>query len=281
MTAAVLALAILAAHAAGSHQRNRVWRDDESLWRDVTQKSPRNGRGLMNYGLALMRQGKLDEALDYFNRAKAFTPNYSILEINLGIVKSALGQDEEAEQHYRRALQLDPDYGQGHYYYARWLVKRARGPEAIAHLRTALRISPGDIDARLMLMRLHAASGDEAALAALVEDTLQLAPAERTALAFSRGEVPLSVPGDTAEAYAMEGRRRLDLQLWIDAAILNRRAVKLDPQSAVAWNNLGWALGQLGFYKPAVACFRTAYELDPEMTVARYNMIWASERAGP
>ena len=37
----------------------------------------------MNYGLALMRRGELAEALELFERAKTFTPNYSILEINL------------------------------------------------------------------------------------------------------------------------------------------------------------------------------------------------------
>ena len=43
--------------AAGTHERNRVWHDDESLWRDVVAKSPNNGRGLMNYGLIFMQRG--------------------------------------------------------------------------------------------------------------------------------------------------------------------------------------------------------------------------------
>ena len=34
-----------------------VWHTEETLWRDVTQKSPGNGRGFMNYGLALMAKG--------------------------------------------------------------------------------------------------------------------------------------------------------------------------------------------------------------------------------
>src|SRR5262249_5683998 len=37
--------------AAGTRRRNAVWRSEESLWRDVTLKSPGNGRGWMNYGL--------------------------------------------------------------------------------------------------------------------------------------------------------------------------------------------------------------------------------------
>ncbi|MGH9829147.1 MAG: hypothetical protein ACREDR_38500, partial [Blastocatellia bacterium] len=48
---AVAAVCILLIAAAGTWQRNRVWHTDESLWLDVTEKSPKNGRGLMNYGL--------------------------------------------------------------------------------------------------------------------------------------------------------------------------------------------------------------------------------------
>ena len=49
---AVATAAVLILCASGIYQRNRVWRDEESLWHDVTVKSPHNGRGLMNYGLA-------------------------------------------------------------------------------------------------------------------------------------------------------------------------------------------------------------------------------------
>jgi hypothetical protein len=54
---AVVASLILACYGQGAWRRNRVWSSEETLWKDVTQKSPRNGRGLMNYGLTLMAKG--------------------------------------------------------------------------------------------------------------------------------------------------------------------------------------------------------------------------------
>lgn len=152
--AAGLALAIVAAQGVGTYQRNKVWKNGATLWKDVTQKSPRNGRGLMNYGLTLMRAGRLEQALDHFERAATYTPDYSVLEINLGIVKSALGEEEIAERHFRRALGLTPDYARGHYFYADWLKDRARCSEAIEHLERALEISPGDLDANLLLLQI-------------------------------------------------------------------------------------------------------------------------------
>ena len=52
-----LLVAVLVAESIGVSARNRVWHSDESLWHDVTVKSPTNGRGLMNYGLTLMARG--------------------------------------------------------------------------------------------------------------------------------------------------------------------------------------------------------------------------------
>ena len=68
------AMALLSAHAVGVRQRNNVWHTEESLWLDVTLKSPANGRGLMNYGLVQMGKGNLAVAEDYFNRALERTP---------------------------------------------------------------------------------------------------------------------------------------------------------------------------------------------------------------
>ena len=65
-----LGIVLVGGHAVGTYQRNQVWQDEESLLRDVTVKSPRNGRGLMNYGLALMERGEYDGALEYFTRAR-------------------------------------------------------------------------------------------------------------------------------------------------------------------------------------------------------------------
>ena len=113
--AAVLAVFVLSGYAYGTVQRNIIWRDEESLWRDDVEKSPHNGRGLMNYGLTQMNQGRYAVALDYFRRALLYTPNYPTLEINLGIVNGAMAaqgdspRNAEAERHFLRAIALAPD----------------------------------------------------------------------------------------------------------------------------------------------------------------------------
>lgn len=273
------AVGLLAALAAATRERNRVWKDDLTLWQDVARKSPANGRGLMNYGLALMSRGRVAEALVEFERAHELLPNYPVLEVNLGIAKSALGRVDEGELHFRRALALAPEYGQAHYFYASWLLEQGRGPEALRQLATALVASPLDLEAHQLGLRLYAAAGREAELAALVQDTLRIAPSDPLAgpLAASAFPVP---PGDgTARGQLGLGRWRIDQKQWLEGALANREALRLDPTLAEAWNNLGWALGQLGFHAEAAPCFRRAFELDPTLEIARNNLAWLERQA--
>ncbi|MGH9627189.1 MAG: tetratricopeptide repeat protein, partial [Bryobacteraceae bacterium] len=99
-------LALLGAYGAGAHARNQVWLNAETLWYDVTQKSPANGRGLMNYGLTQMEKGRYARALEYFERALQYTPNYFYLHINLGIARGAVNEHALAEGHFLKAIAL-------------------------------------------------------------------------------------------------------------------------------------------------------------------------------
>jgi tetratricopeptide (TPR) repeat protein len=265
------ALAILAAHATGTHARNEVWATEETLWRDVLAKSPANGRAWMNYGLTQMEQGRFGGAKNCFDRAAVLTPNYSILEINRGIVSGALGDQSAAEAHFQRALVLNSD-ANAHFFYARWLVKRNRGPEAIEHLQAALRLSPAYADVRALLMRLYAAKGDGAALHDLVTDTLRVDPANAIAHRLaSGGYAPDGSPAghDALLRYGLAAMQRDD---YLSAALACRAALKLDPRSVDAWNNLGSSLAGLGFREEARHAYQNALSLRPDDPRTRNNL---------
>src|SRR5438067_4898512 len=137
--AAICAVALfLCVNGYATFQRNKVWKSEETLWRDVTFKSPRNGRGLMNYGNTLMAKGDYTGSLDYFHRAQQFTPQYSILLINLAIAEDATKHSAVAEEHFKEALQLTPSNPDSYTYYARYLISHSRVTEARGFLQTAL-----------------------------------------------------------------------------------------------------------------------------------------------
>jgi len=236
------AVAVLVAFAIGTHVRNETWRSEETLWADVVAKSPANGRAWMNHGLARMARGDYGGARNDFERAAVFAPNYSLLEINRGIVEGELGDASAAERHFQRALALHSD-ANAHFYYARWLVGRGRAPEAVAHLQTAIRQSPAFADPRALAARLDAARGAR--------------------------------PGRAWSGYAPafgEGLQAIARGDWLTAAEANRDALRHDPRSADAWNNLGWSLAQLGFRTEAAQAYRASLALRPTDARTRNNL---------
>ena len=270
----VLVFAILGAHAIGTRQRNEAWRSADTLWADVVQKSPDNGRGLMNYGLTKMRRGDYAEAKALFDRALIFTPNYASLEINLGIVSDKLNDAATAERHFKRALQLRPHDADGHRFYARWLVEQGRAREAIPLLQRAVTLSPALPDPRALLMNLYAAQGADAALHQLVQETLAIAPTDATALThLNNNAAPSPADADTNRPYR-QGVFFTRQERHLDAALMYRQARKLDPQSADVCNNLGWSLAKLGLHQEAVPQLEHALRLRPDYDLARNNLAW-------
>jgi tetratricopeptide (TPR) repeat protein len=276
-----VALLVLCGHAVGTYQRNTVWRSEETLWRDVVQKSPTNGRALMNYGLTQMSQGRYGQAKELFEQARLYTPNYPHLEINLGIVNDRLGEPALAEQHFVRALQLQPDFVGGHYFYARWLVDHGRSGEAIPHLQRAIELSPALSFSRALLMSLYYARGAETDLSALVRETLAIAPADPVGLAYANGEIPLEVQTPNAQEYYNRGVALSTEGRHLDAALTYRQALKFDPQFADSYNNLGWSLAKLGFYQEAAAAFAQALRFRPEFALAQNNLAWVKTQVAP
>ena len=273
--AVVVAVAVLVAHAVGTYRRNRVWRNEETLWSDVVRKSPGNGRALMNYGLTQMEAGRYARARELFVAARRLLPNYSTLEVNLAIVENGLGNAAAADSHFVRALALNPAHPAPHRYYARWLMQRGRAPEAIPHLEYTVRTSPADIDARHLLMSLYA-SRAAPELVPLAVETLGFASGDTIAASYARGVPPFRPDASGGAAW-----RRLGLALtrdlrYADAAQAYRAALAIDSTNADAWNNLGWSLAKLGFYGDALPPLRSALRHDPGFTLAANNLAWAA-----
>lgn len=255
--------------ALGTRRRNEVWRTDESLWKDVTLKSPNNGRGQMNYGLTLMRKGDYRGALNYFERAAVTAPNYSTLEINLAIANGGLKRDAEAEGHFQRALQLAPANSRGHFYYGRWLQKNGRIPQAVEHLKSAVELNPVRLDSRHLLLRLYAEQQQTAELKSLAEETLKLAPGDPAAQRYlaGGGETPASPLNQSLRAY-----QRGDYEACIRLA---RQALELQPEYAEAYNNVAAAHAAMGNWDEAIDAAQEALRIKPDYPLARSNLQWA------
>ena len=167
-------VALLLVHSFGTYKRNKVWHSEESLWYDVTVKSPKNGRGLMNYGITQMAKGDFTKAEYYFVTATSYAPHYSLLYVNLAILKQATGNSVAAEQNYLKAIGYGKNMYEPYCYYADFLRAFKRYKEQELNLKQCLLLSPSFIGARHSLMQLYAEQRRWNELEQLSVDTLRI-----------------------------------------------------------------------------------------------------------
>jgi len=178
----VAGFAIIAtAEAAGTHQRNIVWHTEVSLWKDVTEKSPKNGRGWMNYAITFIPRD-YQTALKYLKIAQPLVPQYYYLHLNLGIVYAGLGIIDQAESHYHEAVMLGGNGAEAHVYYAFWLKSQRRMADAQKELESAVQNVPRAMQARHILMQMYFQAHNLPELQKMVVETLSLDPRDETAM---------------------------------------------------------------------------------------------------
>ena len=88
-----------------------VWQNSVSVWTRVMAVNPRPSASvLVNYGSALFRAGRVDEALRVLRRCVAQEPDYARGRYNLARVLYELDDLDSARAEYARTLELYPDY---------------------------------------------------------------------------------------------------------------------------------------------------------------------------
>ena len=242
----------------------------------------------MNYGLTQMTKGDTQRALNYFQRASSFTPNYPILEINLGIANGALGHYADAEAHFRRAISLAPADAQTHFYYGRWLRGKRRTDDAVRELQISAALNSSDLNPKYLLMEIYAEQRAWTQLTKLANGVLAIVPGDAVATGYLKRAQ--SGGDEVADAQKNAGTRPtpeayLDLSLRyhqagkyresIDAA---KQALRLQPDYAEAYNNMAAAYEELSMWDDAIAAAEEAIRLKPDFTLARNNLAWSLEQ---
>jgi protein O-mannosyl-transferase len=162
-------------------RQTTFWRDSETMWRhtlactsgnDVAHynlagtldRLGRTGEAIAEYrealdinqvnpdipynlAYALQRQGKqgqIDEAITYYERAVELDPNYVQVHNNLGALLRQKGQFDRAIMHYEQALRAEPGHFAAEFNLGNVLFQAGRFREAKFHYQQALELAPAD-----------------------------------------------------------------------------------------------------------------------------------------
>jgi Flp pilus assembly protein TadD len=94
--------------AAATWARNVDYRTELSIMTDTVAKRPHNTRALTNLGVALVRAGRMEEAVPHLERAVGLNPRQADAHFNLAMIRAEQRRWAEAEEHLRRVVELEP-----------------------------------------------------------------------------------------------------------------------------------------------------------------------------
>ena len=185
--------------------------------------------------------------------------------------------------HFQRAVALAPTDDTTHAYYGRWLLSRGRLREATAELATAVSLNPQRQMQRDLLMDAYAQTGNIVSAEALARDTLQLFPGDPEALAALKGTPPGTDSASAAAPFVNSSLAAYRAGQFPQSIAAAEQALRADPHSAEAWNNIGAGYGAMGQWPKAIAAEQQALKLAPDLQIAKNNLLWftAQSRGTP
>lgn len=215
--------------------------------------NPALARAHFNRGNILLDRGDAQSALDAYAQAIQYKPDSAAAHYNMGNAHLRLGHPETALSAYRQALALKPDFADAEVALGRSLDELGQPEEAIASCRRALTIKPDYPEVHYSLANLLKGLGQFDAAAASYRRVIEIQP-------------------DHAEAHGNLGMMLQHFGQLDEAAATYRRALELKPDFFEAHGNLGNVLRELGQFDEAVASYHRVLEIQPESAEAHNNL---------
>ena len=165
--AIVLGVTICTLFSVLTFQRNQVWADGTTLWRDSVDKSPMMPRSRLNLAISYHKQEQLEVSLRELNMGLELDSSFAEGWVIKGNILSEMGREELSEEAYRVALRHNPKLPGVHHNIGNLYMVANKPQQALKAFQIALEIDPHFVKARNNLgQALEALGNFEAAHAA-------------------------------------------------------------------------------------------------------------------
>ncbi len=234
----------------------RHWRNSITLFEHTIEMTNNNYLAHSNFGVALVEQGKLDEAVAHFTKALQIKPGYTTGRRNLGYTLVQQGKLDEAIAHFTEVLRIEPDFIDARLNLGCALAQQGKLDEAIANFTSLLQIKPNLADAHENLGKALLQQGKLKEAIGHYREALRIEPLN---------------PTTHNELGSALGR-----QNKLDEAITHfTEALRIKSNFADAYCNLGCAMVRQGRLDEAIANFNEALRIKSDFADAHYNLGYA------
>jgi protein O-mannosyl-transferase len=257
--AIIVAVAALGALMFLTLRQNALYRDAMTLYEATLKKNPDCVMAQFNYGNALSKTNRQQEAVEHFKEAIRLKPDFVMAHYNLGNALVNTGRPRDAIAHFQEFMRLKPGHAEVHNSLGNALRQLGRTQDAMEEYEKALQINPS-------LTMAHYNLGN-----VLLQE-------KRPAEAIEHFQQVLRMQPENFEACANLGIALAQMDRLPEAAEYFRQALRQKPNDATTHRNLGNALMLTGRPNEAIEHFKQALRIKPDYIDAYFLLASAYAR---
>ena len=125
-----------------TYQRNKTWESDYTLWQDSLEKNPDNPRAMINYGFAVLKLDKYNEAIRHYTRAISLDSTQTVAFFNRGIAYFDQGMYSKSIKDMSRVIADDDRYEMPYFFRGTSYAHLQRLQEALNDLSRSIELNP-------------------------------------------------------------------------------------------------------------------------------------------
>lgn len=246
---AILSIIVIA-YSALTYQRNKIWKDDITLWSDNILKAPNKARPYGNRGIAYAKLKLWDKAIADYSKAIELYPNYGTTLYNRGMAYWTLKLYDKAIADYSRAIEVNRKNANAYYNRSAVYAALQQWDKTITDCNSAIALDPDNPEIYFNRGTAYLNSQDWNKAIEDYSSSLKLNPKNPNALC-NRGN-----------AYLNSGE--------LEKAISDySEALRMNPKLYQACYNRGNAFSKLNNWEKAIADYNLALQIDPGLENAR------------
>ena len=249
--------AVIALFGTWTYQRNLIWRDEISIWRDCASKTPLHAGPYNNLGHSLMCANNGLEAIRYLSRALEIEPYNEAIHNNIAAAYLMVGNYEKALHHCQEAITINPESFKAINTKGMILNKLGRLQEAADCFQQVITIKPDSLEAMMNLAKTMEQQRRYAKAVEVLRNAVAVNPTDKEAHYYLGKNLAMAARPDMPPDEAVN-------QL--------SEAVLIDPQYALAHNALANVYLLLQDIPAAIEHYQHALDINPDFPAVAVNL---------